>query len=126
MAHSNRKKIKDARSGLTKNQARKIKNLAKSSSGSERLANVVKWMAENEEKKRQVIKGSIKADEKVAHYSRQKKVIERRRRALKRLEEQLALILKTIKEEVESKLIPSMEVPVPRIQREINTLKSRI
>ena len=124
MAHSNRKKLKDARGGLTKNQARKIKNQSKSSYASERLATVTKWMEENEQRKGQ--KSSVKSEEKVVHYSRHKRVIERRKRALKRLEFHLAFILNGIKEEGDPKLIPSMQVSVPRIQKEINTLKSRI
>ncbi len=111
MAHSNRKKLRDARGGLTRNQQRKVRQ-ASTSGASTRLAETIKWMEQNAEKKRLVATPNVK-EVKVIKYAKNKRAVIRRQRALGRLEQRLL-------NGVEDANV------VVRIKNEIQTLKNKI
>lgn len=113
MAHSNRKKLREARGGLTRNQLRKNKQSGNAGNQSSRLADTIKWMEQNAEKKRQGDTPTAKTV-KVVTFSRSKRAIIRRAGALNRLETSL-LNNKELKDE-----------DVTRIKKEIQVLKNRI
>ena len=87
MAHSNRQKLRDARGGKTRNQARKAQQQSNSSS-SDRMANTLKWMADNEEKRKQAAegKGAPKTEAKTVRYEKSENATIRRKSALLRKE----------------------------------------
>jgi hypothetical protein len=128
MAHSNRQKIRDARGGLTRNQARKAQT-GGSSAQSTRLQETVNWLNKLEESKR--VKSDVKVQA-VINYPKDKRTIQRRVKVINRLENQLKSGFKT--EKGTAKLtavttgndIPLTESDTKRIQKELLTLKSRI
>lgn len=125
MAHSNRKKLRDARGGLTRNQAKKARNQSTSISPINRLAETVKWMEENEA--RRMNKTSEKPmEEKVVTYIKNKKTTQRRKKVLHRLEEQLKKGTKIEKQSDVWNEVPLVETDIKRINKEIQIVKSRI
>ena len=125
MAHSNRKKLKDSRGGLTKNQTRKSKSQSQNNGGSSsRLQEVTKWMEERETKKLE--KETVTTSEvKKFRYAKSRKVINRRKSVIERLQTQLTdnshplLFYKNNYPETYDK-------QVARIKTELLKLKSRI
>lgn len=114
MAHSNRKKLRDARGGLTRNQLRKTKQASNSATQSSRFAETVKWMEANEEKRRLGTVTPAAKTAKIKSFSKSKRAVIRRVGALNRLETSLLN-----NKELDDK-------SVTRIKKEIQTLKNRI
>lgn len=129
MAHSNRKKLKASRGGLTRNQLRKQQNSGSSSAQSTRLQETIKWIEQNEEKRRiKVSTSGVKTEAKVTSYSKNVKANKRRKNALKRLDNQLN-VLKAKQPKgtiLTMDMIPLTEQDTKRIQKELSILKSRV
>lgn len=130
MAHSNRKRLKDSRGGMTRNQARKARNSAKAGmSQSQRLQSVIKWMEDNEARKHikptsNITDSSVK---KITRFDKSRRAIERRKFTLKRLENQLKVDLKQPRQTfLIMDAVPLTEYDKLRINKEIKVLKSRI
>lgn len=119
MAHSNRKKLREARGGLTRNQQRKAKKAQNSAGQSNRLAETVKWVAFNEEQRRLGVKKEEKTGTgpKVKKFNRQSRAVERRKGALKRLE---------FRFQIRDEAMKLTQAQLDRIQKEMATLKARI
>lgn len=127
MAHSSRQKLKDSRGGLTKNQLRKKQSTGGSSAQSTRLQDTIRWIEQNEEKKR-VKTSTTKVEAKVLSYTKSVGANNRRKSALKRLENQLNVVkAKQSKETfLVMDMVPLTEEDSKRIQKEIGILKSRV
>lgn len=125
MAHSNRKKLREARGGLTRNQLRKQKNQQNSGGQSNRLQETIRWIESNEEKRRQK-PTAASTPVKAIIYSKHKRVIIRRKGALNRLEIQLGKGMKPGKRPVRGIDITLDDKDITRIKTEIKTLKARI
>lgn len=125
MAHSNRKKIKASRGGMTKNQAMKA---GRSGKQQERLRNVLQWQKEREEALIQAQKHNIKVEDKpMRKVNMWPSTIERRKGALTRLK--VAVIAE--ERDVEKNAKESLELwrrtpRITRINNEISTLIKRI
>lgn len=128
MAHSNRKSLRQARGGMTKNQMRKSRNLSKASmSSSDRMQQTVRWMEQNEEKARIKDKEqtSDKQAKKTVYYAKSSGAVRRRKATLKRLENQLVTDGHPLKAYKETNM-DSYNSCVTRIKKEIQTLSARI
>ena len=113
MAHSNRASIKASRGGMTKNQHRKAQKTSNSAGQSNRLQQTIRWMEENEEKKR-IKTVNTKKENKVVKFPRNVRTVARRMRVIERLENQL----ETKKNLSEDNTI--------RINTELKTLRNRL
>ena len=142
MAHSNRQKLRDARGGMTKNQARKQKAGSGGTSQTNRLHETIKWMESIEEKKRLEELNKKKSSKKkaaestepakVVKYAKDKKSKERRKAALDRLIAQLKIGTKLVLIPNEDTGVSEManinltEADIKRMKAEMKVLESRI
>lgn len=121
MAHSNRQKLRDERGGRTKHQDKKFKNQNRYKSGfnaESRLIELKAWTAslEEERNKKAEIKGPTVID--VKHFSKKESAKKRRFNVIARI---TAII-----EADKSKEEKMPQETLDRLQKELQTLRSRV